>query len=279
MKTHLKIAISAIAFLTLGSVSAQENNVLDGVYIKENTPTRKVIPYTHVREADVMYTKRIWRMIELSEKQNYPMKYPNEPINELGYVRMSLIDVIKQGINEGTIEAYDAEVPGFTAKLTQAEATDKMQYTEIAEDMDEDGFLVQTEIPIQYTSADVKSFLIKEDWFFDRERSVMDVRIIGMAPIFQDPKDQSLVRPFMIYFPEARYVFANAEVYNRGNDGARMSFDDYFWKRMFSSYIYQETNVYDNRRLESYKTGVDLLLESEKIQNELVNTEHDLWNY
>ncbi|MBR9831936.1 gliding motility protein GldN [bacterium] len=277
MKTHLKSLAVSILILSGSASVAQE--VLDGVYIKENTPTRKVVPYTHVREADVLYTKRVWRMVELAEKQNYPMKFPNEPINELGYVRMSLIDVIKQGIDEGTIQAYDSEISGFTVKLTQAEASDKMQYTEIVTDYDENGFETQTELPVAFSSADVVRFEIKEDWFFDRERSVMDVRIIGIAPIYVNPKDQSMVRPFVIYFPEARYVFANAEVYSSGNDGARMTFDDYFWKRMFSSYIYQETNVYDNRKLTSYKSGIDLLLESNKIMEEIVNFEHDMWQY
>ena len=277
MKTHLKSLAVSILILSGSASVAQE--VLDGVYIKENTPTRKVVPYTHVREADVLYTKRVWRMVELAEKQNYPMKFPNEPINELGYVRMSLIDVIKQGIDEGTIQAYDSEISGFTVKLTQAEASDKMQYTEIVTDYDENGFETQTELPVAFSSADVVRFEIKEDWFFDRERSVMDVRIIGIAPIYVNPKDQSMVRPFVIYFPEARYVFANAEVYSSGNDGARMTFDDYFWKRMFSSYIYQETNVYDNRKLTSYKSGIDLLLESNKIMEEIVNFEHGMWQY
>lgn len=279
MKIQIRLFVSCALLLSTFSLLAQENAILDGVYIKENTPTRKVIPYTHVREADVLFTKRVWRMIELNEKQNYPMKYPNQPINELGYVRMSLIDVIKQGINEGTIQAFDSEVTGFTVKLTQAEVEEKMQYTEIAEDYDENGFLTQTEIPVPYTSDDVKSYLVKEDWFFDRERSVMDVRIIGLSPIFIDPQSQVPVKPFTIYFPEARYIFANAEVYNSGNDGARMSFDDYFWKRMFSSYVYQETNVYNNRRLDDYIKGIDMLLESDRIEEGIVNFEHDLWNY
>lgn len=279
MKTQFKLFVAIGLLFSSVAAIAQENAILDGVYIKENTPTRKVIPYTHVREADVLYTKRVWRMVELNEKQNYPMKYPNEPINELGYVRMSLIDVIKQGINEGTIQAFDPEISGFTVKLTQAEAEEKMQYTEVVTDYDENGFETQSELTVPFTSADVVSFEIKEDWFFDRERSVMDVRIIGISPIFVNPKNQSKVRPFVIYFPEARYVFANAEVYNTGNDGARMSFDDFFWKRMFSSYIYQETNVYNNRKLNGYTAGIDLLLESEKIEEEIVNFEHDLWNY
>ena len=71
MKTHLKSLAVSILILSGSASVAQE--VLDGVYIKENTPTRKVVPYTHVREADVLYTKRVWRMVELAEKQNYPM--------------------------------------------------------------------------------------------------------------------------------------------------------------------------------------------------------------
>ena len=47
-------------------------DVLDGIYIPENAPTRKVIPYAPLREADVMWTKRIWRTIDLREKVNHP---------------------------------------------------------------------------------------------------------------------------------------------------------------------------------------------------------------
>ena len=36
-----------------------------------------------------------------------------------------------------------------------------------------------------------------------------------------------------IYFPEARYVFANYDVFNRQNDAERRTFEDIFWKRMF----------------------------------------------
>ena len=84
---------------------------------------------------------------------------------------------------------------------------------------------------------------------------------------------------FWIYFPEARYVLANHEVYNTMNDGSRVTYEDYFRKRLFSSYIRQETNVYDNRGLDQYTKAADRLLEARKIEQEIINFEHDMWQY
>ena len=76
----------------------------DGVYVKENTRTRRAIPYTHLREADVMWSKRIWRVIDLREKINHPLYYPTTPILD----RKSLYDVIKDAaLNDGTITLFD----------------------------------------------------------------------------------------------------------------------------------------------------------------------------
>ena len=59
---------------------------------------------------------------------------------------------------------------------------------------------------------------------------------------------------------------------------SRPSFDDLFIKRRFGSYITKESNVYD-RRIEDYASGLNALLESERIKSEIVNMEHDLWEY
>jgi hypothetical protein len=57
-----------------------------------------------------------------------------------------------------------------------------------------------------------------------------------------------------------------------------MSWEDIMEMRYFSSYIYKESNVYD-RRLQDYLSGVDLLLEADKIKNEIFSFEHDLWSF
>ena len=286
MKTLMKsiiICLTAFLFTSVDALAQVNNNkVLDGAFIKETAPTRRVIPYTHVREADVMYYKRVWREIDVREKMNHPLYYPTTPINEIGYVRMSLYDIITTGVDEGTLIPYDEA--DFEVALTKTEAFDKLSREVVTyEENLETGELTEVVVQDPIGGVDIAKYWIKEDWFFDRERSVMEVRIIGILPIINDIADDGTVRGlkglFWIYFPEARYVFANHEVYNGNNDGARITFEDYFRKRIFSSYIRQETNVYNNRTLDSYTKNVDRLLEARRIEQEIINIEHDMWQF
>jgi len=135
----------------------------------------------------------------------------------------------------------------------------------------------------EFNPSDVKQIRVKEDWFFDKQRSVMDVRVLGLCPIVDDIDPTTGIargkRPlFWIYFPEARPLFAQVEVFNRQNNAERRTLEDIFFKRMFASYIYKEENVYD-RWIVEYARGLDALLESERIRNELIIFEHDLWEY
>lgn len=276
-----KILIILIVGLVTIPTFAQ-NKVLDKPWIKENTPTRRVIPYTHVREADVMWHRRIWRRIDLREKINHPLYYPITPIQD----RKCLYDVIKEGILEGTITAYDDVDDEFTVQMTIAEAKGKMgewveqkQFDEYGEEI----FGAADSSYQEFSPQDVIEYRLKEDWFFDRERSIMDVRIIGMAPVrnkidLETGESKGKVVMFWIYFPEARYVFANYDVFNRQNDAERRTFEDIFWKRMFNSYITKRSNVYE-RSNKDYLRGLDLLLESDKIHEDLFNYEHDLWHF
>jgi hypothetical protein len=75
-----------------------------------------------------------------------------------------------------------------------------------------------------------------------------------------------------------RRIIANEEIYNRFNNIAQqITYDDVFMKRMFSSFIHKEDNVYDRRIEEYMKNGLEALLESEEIKDKIRNFEHDLW--
>lgn len=275
------LGVGIILLATAFSANAQ-NKILDKPWIKENTPTRRVVPYTHVREADVMWHRRVWRQIDLREKINHPLYFPISPIED----RKSLYQVMKDAIEEGTVTAYSTDNDEFTVPLTKAEAKGFMGYKDVRVQYDEYGDEIEGSadtIIEDYTSQDIVAYRLKEDWFFDNERSIMDVRIIGICPVRNEFDRETeafkgAVEMFWIYFPEARYVFANADVFNRQNDAERRTFDDIFWKRMFNSYVYKRSNVYD-RNNRAYLKGIDLLLEADKIKEEIFNMEHDLWHF
>jgi gliding motility associated protien GldN len=273
------VVLSSELFMSADSYG---QNVLDGVYVKEHYPTRKVVPYTHLREADVMWATRIWRKLDLREKINHPFYYPTEAIKN----RRSLAQVIVEAVQEGSLTAYDPLDDEFTITLTKAEIERKLSYvdTQYIESPDPPYDLVMTVIPEEFDPSTVKEFRVKEDWFFDRQRSVLDVRIIGIQPVAEKiDKTTGEVRGtepmFWVYFPEARNIFASAEVFNRQNDAERKTMEDIFWKRMFGSYIYKEKNVYDRSISEYMLNGLDQLLEAERIKENIFILEHDLWEY
>jgi hypothetical protein len=166
------------------------------------------------------------------------------------------------------------------------------------------------------SSNNIIAYNIKEDWFFDKERSIIDRRIISIAPVarytyeddtstlafergsilvytpegipqffdgstnnYEDYKGKVDEREiFWLYFPELRNIMVNYYVYNDKSDAQWMSFDDVFWKRKFTAQIYKVSDKFD-RELEDFKYGVDALYEAEKIKDDMRKWEHDVWNY
>lgn len=272
-----------VACVFIGSAQ-KTSTVLDGIYIKENAPARKIVPYTHLREADVMWYKRIWREIDLREKINHPIYYPIEEIND----RKSLFNVISNAMfNDGTITPYSVGALGTDDEFSQQLTLDELKSllsktdTQYVEDINT-GEQIPKIVVTETTTDKVKRYRLKEEWFFDKQKSVMEVRIVGIAPMveaFNQQQESMGYKPlFWIYFPEARFVFANAIVFNRENDAERRTYEDIFWKRQFGSFIIKENNVYD-RPIKQYKVGLDALLEAERIKDDIFVMEHDLWNF
>ena len=268
------------------SAIASAQNVLDGVYVRENNPARRVIPYTFLREADVMWSKRIWRQIDLNEKINAAFRFPKTGDTK---DRKNLISTLMDAVNEGSLTAYDPQDDEFTIPMTSEEFTkvggaDSINIKVISAEPPYDEY--DSTVFRPFNPDDVVMYRLKEEWFFDKQRSVLDVRIIGICPMtLARDQDGNLVEGgqkkllFWVYYPEARRIFANAEVANRYNSSQRLSFDDVFMKRMFNSYIIKEDNVY-NRRVDDYKTNpLDALIESERIKQDIINFETDLWEY
>ncbi len=277
-----KILYLLIGLFVFSAFTTNVQAQMDGVYTKHITKKRKPIPFQFIREADVMWSKVIWRRVNLTEKRNLSLYFPTEEMED----RKSLIQLMMWGIKNKSLTPFAED--DFTAQFTLNEIDERFGAgIDTTYDIDpETGESIPLITKKPADISEVKQLLIKERWIFDKQRSVMEPRIIGLCPIRvyyrEDDLDQEEVRYkklFWVFFPEARNIFASQAIYNGENQSQELSYDDYFLKRMFDGYVFQESNVYDNRLIQEYVTGLDVLLESEKVKEKIFNFEHDLWEF
>ncbi|MDR2448761.1 MAG: gliding motility protein GldN [Prevotellaceae bacterium] len=265
--------------------------VQDGITKLEILQDKKPIPYPPLRESDIFWSRRVWRVIDLRERLNYPLYYPTEVVQ----VRKSFVQTLVSAIQKGTIKAYDTDSDEFITELSaeglrsRFEATDR---TIVTPKMDGSG---DTTIVIrgEFNWGEVKELYVKEDWFFDKHLSQMFVRIIGICPVrvyakeIQTADEDEDIAPemikkqlFWVYYPDARKVLANAPCFVGESEVTQLSFDDLFQKRRFSSYIRAISNNQNNRQVHNYtRNGMEAMLESERLKQEIFNFESDLWEY
>lgn len=386
------------------------SGIIDGVVMKEAVITKAKVPYQYVREADYVWSRRVYSRIDSREKINHNlflphdfisseynimdlMKNQNDPNWERNSERYSLWTLIRLHVINGDLPVFapssdetpeiedgysfkyeivsNIEDPFFKdvnyrnkiSKLIGFTSPPKVEeyyyYDSINEEKSQPQTVVKTgnledylsnpdysQLKLLYsqnpqkvkswwdatpegeemkgdaasywvTSKCIVGYNIKEDWFFDKQRSVLDRRIIAIAPVVKfgvdldddgnstgergdlllyTPTDQETLHYydgkeivpyegqvedrelFWLYFPHLRDYMVQYYVYNDKSDAQWMSFDDLFWKRQFSAQIYKTTDKFD-REIEDYKYGVDALYEAERIKDEIRKWEIDVWNY
>ena len=271
-----------IISVIVGLVLAETNNlhaqdIEQLPWQKRDRAEMKPVEYDYIREADVMWSKNIWCIIDTRQKPNQPFAYPQKP----------LIQIIHEAAKRGELKVYDPSV-------TNADQFQQvMKLPEVIKIGVKDDTLVQVDpmnlemevsVPVHndLTWDKIKKFRVKEVWFFDTKTSTMQVRIIGIAPVIEDYDENGNYRGDMtmywIPYISMRDVLAKQEVFNAQNDSQHYSWEDLFEMRRFESYMYKESNVHD-RNIQEYASGVDAHLESERIKQEIFEKEHDVWNY
>lgn len=284
MKSKYLFALTLFLLSGFGLKAQEEEGIQSGssfgdIYQKSLEDARK-IAYPYLREADVPWSRRIYRLIDLREKINHPLYYPTQYTND---GRRSFINIILDEIKKGNIDAYDPQ--NANASTTYADIELKMGGGVKIEQVqvNADGLMREDSVRQDPKPEEVKQLLLYEEWYFDKKHSKLDVRIIGIQPIFM-AYDEQIGRVtkkalFWIKFDQARDALAKNEVYITNNDAQRLSFDDLFLQRRFGSIVYGESNVANDRIISDYQVGRNSLFEAERIKTELFNWEHDLWEY
>ncbi len=244
-------------------------------WMQEITGKRQAMSYEPIREADVFWWKNVWRVIDLREKINLHFKWPKAPF----------IQVLLDAVQAGKCQVYSGMDDDFSAPIDPKEALSVAGGGVDSIYVTDPGTGIQTlqVINKEVNWNNVNKLRVKEVWFFNKQTSTMEVRIMGVCPLYDnyDPATGDFrgeVPVFWAYFPSLRQTLVNTEAFNPFPNGVRLNWDQVFAVRLFGSYIFKVDNVQDFR-IKDYKSGIDVLYESEAKKQELFNFEHDLWEY
>lgn len=277
----------------------EENQIKVGDSVVSN----KVEPlqYGYIDEKDVGKSMVVWEIIDLNDKINQPI-YKNS--DGIVSQNKSLFQVLYDAIIAGKItEVYDDEM--FETRLAPEDIPNRVRYESLSdagvEKINEQGKPLSDAQVKEYTdihevkSENVKLIKIKGMWYIDKRDAQMKYRLLGIAAMGKDPSMMGQVGPdgmpiesndmyidlFWVYYPNAREVLSNAVVFNNRNLSSDITFDDILNARRFSSIIYKSGTGLGSGTISDYIPGdaEQQLEESDRIKDQILQMENDMWNY
>ena len=251
-----------------------DGDYLDDIVRFPGDENLRVLDYAPIDPIDVVWQRRMWRIIDLREKMNQAFKNEDRP----------LFSILNDLALEGEIKVFEDEK--FKEAIGTHNLVSKLNRVDTTSVLDPETYeekITITESPIN--PQDINRFRVKEVWYFDKKHSVMKCRILGIAPI-QDVFDEDTgefkyaLPLFWVYYPKARKLLAREKVPNDFNDVSPMNWNKLFEDRFFASYVTKASNSLGLRLQDIHPDSeYDRLLESALIEQDLFNFEHDLWTF
>lgn len=320
MKRFLIVLFAQIAVLTIWAQS-RPNAYFDQYGLQRletqelSEDSNKVVNVFH-RSDDVVWSRVVFRIIDMRYKQNYPLYMPTlgtDPMNH------SLMKVMLMAIEDG-MPVYEKDPnedlrPYINESMISEGKSvlgwfDIVQHTNDPEITEEDkaemrvikydsvtGKLDLDEIRFEQFAKNQLKFLIQEVVFFDKHYSRLYSKIMAIAPLHADNLTEASLAPgqktsaelktalwqqmlFWVPFDSFRPYMAQHYVAQTSNNTKRVTFDDFFQQKHYSSYVVGVYNVYNDRIITDYvTTREEVKAEQDRIERELLDFELDLWEY
>lgn len=268
----------------VGDTATRKSLRNDNAFDKTSLTARTPLVYEHLRWDDALFAEKVWRELDLREKMNQTFRY--DAVDDNG--SQMFINILLKAVNSGQVTAFSDD--RFTTPMSMPEiqqltvgSADTVPQT----DPNDPSKIIR--YVVTRASFDAKSVMklrIKEEWVFDRESSRMFCRILGIAPLkilyAPNGQERGVSVMFWVYYPDLRPTLAKYEVYNPKNMGqSRMTWEELFESRMFSSYITKSTiENPGNKTIRQYiKDPILALLEGDNLKEKIFNFEQNLWSY
>ncbi len=240
---------------------------------------------------EVVWRKVVTRVIDLREQMNRPLYYPHEDMDEVS--QKNLFAIIAYNLYKEKLVGYDDS--RFGGKGGPNAPYFKEEYKQTFNDItlftgsEEVIALEDIYDKINYLSVGIIKYYIQEVWYFNKTTSTFHNKIIAIAPVFDqryhagqgaEGYPQSADPVVWIPYDKLRPYLQEEFVKMTGrNITPLVNFDEFFTTRQFYGYIVKDHDL-QNRELKDVSTDpIYLKQEQDRIENEILNFEQDLWSY
>jgi gliding motility associated protien GldN len=303
-----KIAFSVLfSIITCSVAVAQQAIVKKGEAEKETKgekSTGGINPNSvrPIHESNVMWKSRIWRRLDMREKQNQPFFSKNNEITKY------LIDAVKAGL----IDVYKDD--SLTTKLTLEKFNENMKQDNagggLSDEEKKAGFEESTDdgwgeapkkdasgkpVPAvakpkvveanEYFPNELKTIEMMEDMIFDKQRSriYFDIQAITIfVPAANTTRGFDVPVGSFKYKDIDRYFRSNPSKfiwYNAQNEAQHKNMADAFDLRLFYGRIIKKSDPQDRDLSSIYGSDRKGLEKSQQLEYQLMEFEHNLWEY
>lgn len=314
-----KYFLTALAFTTMLAVNAQERsfNFFDpngSITTAKELSEDLSYTLTHIehRADDVIWAHVVYSIVDLRDTRNLQLAFPTEQDTQYKNLFRLMTDAVVA--KAPVYYANEAGIsPFFT--VTNKVATEKLsdvffietdvagaQYIDPLFTLDAaSGTLSISNRIYDRFSRRINKYMIQKVYYFDRHLSRFNTKIIGIAPIVteaapftvQNDEEEAgnagaqelkntLKESVLCWFlyDELKPHLSNQLIYQVSNAAQRMSYHEYFSKKMFSDYLIGDNNLF--KRL--YSSTEELTLpqlkaEIKSLSSELVEIESGVWGY
>jgi len=207
----------------------------DGYEKNEMYTNAKAFNYPGINSRDVKFYKRVWRDIDVNDAKNSLFNTPGA----------TLADIVLEGLRTGKLTAYEPSATNsdstFARPLTLGKALSKLQDSVMVDQFDQNGNKIGSKMVLNdFNAARVTKFRTKEDIYFDKKRSMIVTRIVGLAPLMSAQVAGATVGEtpaFWLYFPQCRDFFATKDVTDPDRNIYDTTIDDLFVQGKYASSI------------------------------------------
>lgn len=311
MKKVCLIIFALVGFATT-QAQYQVNSFFDNMGIvrletQELSETADTLVSKFHRADDIVWSRVVYRIIDMRFKQNYQLYNPvSSEDPQYKSLFLVMLNAIKDGMEvyEKSSEVGDIK-PYFNRPPMSREMIPNILNTDRTGEMSDGNIATSDYMLLNYDSTTNEmrfnnysyagfvrnqlKYVIQEIVFFDKHYSRLYSKILGIAPMHADNTTYYDGQPIMealygqilfwVPFDAFRPYMAQQYVMQSDNESKRVTFDDFFLKKLYSSYVVGASNVYD-RMIPDYATTPEAIAkEQERIEWELLSAEQDLWEY